>query len=173
MNCLQIFRRKQRTFISSTSQIWEVFAPFAAFLKKTSNQCVNMWTIFIYAKSTINSKKKKRQVVKSVYFVIVPGCSTYYEPFCMFACIGGLVWSMCNVCACGSELYSHLPCCLAGWLAACHVLCSCVYVRAGVVENVNDVWAVSWAGRKLSGGVAWVTLLSINRSCTHGRQTDR
>lgn len=61
------------------------------------------------------------------------------------------------------------------WLAACHVLCVCVrmHVHAGVVENVNDVWAVSRPGRELSDGVAWVTLLSINRPCVQGRQTDR
>lgn len=143
-----------------------------------------MWrkpTIFININSTINKKNlkflwKKTQIVQPFLYIHI---------FCYFAWMLYILlmikhvlhvclhWRFSKLDLCGGELYSHFPCCLAGWLAACHVLCVCVYVRAGVVENVNDVWAVSWAGRKLSGGVAWVTLLSINRPCMHGGQTDR
>ena len=92
----------------------------------------------------------------------------------MSAPIGFLVCLICKYIHIAWNSIAICQRCLArGWLAACRVcVWVCVCAHAGVVENVNDVWAVSRPGRKLSDGVAWVTLLSINRPCVHGRQTE-
>lgn len=105
------------------------------------------------------NKMSKKPLVLSLFYKSAP--------------IGLLVCLMCKYIHTAWNSIAICQRCLAqGWLAACRV-CVCVCAHAGVVENVNDVWAVSRPGRKLSDGVAWVTLLSINRPCVHGRQTDR